>query len=182
MEHKDYKMEIIAELLRGENHVRGIAKSLNINHMNISRKIKEISRENVVDFRIEGKNKVYFLKKTVEARIYVAMAENYKLLRILSKYSTLRSIIENIQNNNKIKLAILFGSYAKDRVKQESDVDIYIETTDRKIKQGLEQIDSRLSIKIGEFDKENLLIKEMIKNHIILKGAEEYYGKIEFFS
>ena len=64
MEQKDYKLEIINELLRNENHVRGIAKNLNTNHMSIFRKIKKLERENVVDYKEEGKNKKYFLKKT----------------------------------------------------------------------------------------------------------------------
>ena len=181
MEPKSYKMEIIAELLKSENHVRGIAKLLNTNHMNISRKLKELSKENAVDFKVEGKNKTYFLKKTSEARIYALMAENYKLLRILSKYSLLRGVIERIQNNGKIKMAVLFGSYAKGIAKHESDIDVYIETQNREIKQELEQSNSQLSIKIGEFDKVNLLIKKIIKNHVIIKGAEEYYGKVGLF-
>ncbi len=182
MEQKDYKIEILLELLKGENHVRGIAKSIGTNHMNISRKIKELSKENVVDFREEGKNKTYFIKKTSEARSYILMAENYKLIRILEKYSTIRSIIEKIQKNNKIKLAILFGSYSKGLAKQDSDIDIYLETDNKKIKLEIESIDSRLSIKIGEFSADNLLIKEIIKNHVIIKGVEDYYGKTKFFS
>ena len=182
MEQKDYKLEIVLELLRGEGHVRGISRVLYTNHMIISRKIKELSRENVVDYKTEGKNKSYFLKKTSEARAYVFMAENYKLLRLLAKYSTLRNIIEKIQNRKKIKIAILFGSYTKYLAKQESDVDIYIEVADKETKRELSLTDSRLSIKTGKLDKENLLIKEIIKNHIILKGMEEYYEKIGFFS
>ena len=181
MEQKDYKMEIVLELLKRENHVREIAKSVNTNHMNISRKIKELSKENVVDFKTEGRNKTYFLKKNSEAKSYAIMAENYNFLKTLSKYPTLRTVIEKIQNNKKIKMAIIFGSYAKGTLKKDSDIDVYIDTMDSKIKKELEQIDSRLSVKIGKFDRENLLIKEIIKNHIILKGVEEYYGKTEFF-
>jgi predicted nucleotidyltransferase len=182
MEQKDYKIETVLELLKGENHVRGIAKSLATNHMNISRKIKELYNENVVDYKEIGKNKTYFIKKTLEAKAYITMAENYKLLKILKHYSYLRGIIEKTQANNQIKLAILFGSYAKKLAKQDSDIDIYIETEDKKLKHELEQTDSRLNIKIGKFDKNNLLIKEIIKNHVILKGIEDYYDKIEFFS
>lgn len=182
MEQKDYNMEIVEELLRGENHVRGIAKSLNTNHMNVSRKIQKLSKENVVDFKTEGKNKTYYLKKTSEARAFVLMSENYKLLKILKEYPTLRSIIERIQKEDRIKLAILFGSFSKGLAKQDSDIDIYIETENKKVKTDMESIDHRLSIKIGKFDKENLLIKEIIKNHIILKGIEEYYDKIKLFS
>jgi len=93
MEQKDYKMEILLELLKGENHVRAIAKSLGTNHMNISRKMKELSKENVVDYREEGKNKTFFLKKTGESRAYVLTAENYKLILTLQKYPSLQSLI-----------------------------------------------------------------------------------------
>lgn len=182
MAQKDYKLEIVNELLKGENHVRNISKIIKTNHMNISRKIKELSKENVVDYRIEGKNKKYFLKKTSEARSYAVMAESYKLIKILEKYPSLRSIIEKIQKNNNLKLVILFGSYAKGLAKQESDIDIYAETIDRKIKQELESLDSRLSVKIGEYSSDNLLIKEIVKNHVVIKGIEEYYGKNKLFS
>ncbi len=64
MEQKNYKLEIIKLLLRKKSHIRAIAKKLNINHMMIVRKIKELSKENIVDSTKEGKNKVYFLKKT----------------------------------------------------------------------------------------------------------------------
>ena len=181
MEQKDYKMEIVNELLSNENHIRGIAKKLNTNHMTVARKIRELAKENVVDYKTEGKNKKYFLKKTIEARNFIFSAENYKLNKILEKYPNLRNIIEKIQKDKRIKLAILFGSYAKKLAKQVSDIDIYIETTDKKLKEDLSSINSKLSIKIGKYDKSNLLIKEIEKNHIIIKGVEHYYEKNKFF-
>src|SRR4030042_4978268 len=177
MEQKDYKLEIVNELLNNENHIRGIAKKLNTNHMIIVRKIKKLAKENVVDYKEEGKNKTYFLKKTVEAKNYVFSAENYKLNKLLKKYPALRRIVEKIQKNKKIKLAILFGSYAKGIAKHESDIDIYIDTADKKIKEEISLIYLRLSIKIGKYNKSNLLIKEIEKNHVIIKGVEQYYEK-----
>jgi len=181
MEQKDYKLEIVNELLNNENHIRGIAKKLNTNHMTIVRKTKELAKENVVDYKEEGKNKTYFLKKTVEAKNYVFSAENYKLNKLLKKYPALRGIVEKIQKNKKIKIAILFGSYAKGIAKPDSDIDIYIETGDKKIRGEVSLIDSRLSIKIGKYNKSNLLIKEIEKNHVIIKGVEQYYDKNKFF-
>jgi len=181
MEQKDYKLEIMNELLKGENHVRGIAKKLNINHMAIVRKIKELEKENVVDYREEGKNKKYFLKKTIEAKNYAFTAENYKLNQILKKYPPLREIIEKIRKDGRIKLAILFGSYAKGIAKEKSDIDVYIETENMKIKKELGWLDTKLSIKIGKYDKASLLIKEIEKNHAIIKGVEAYYEKNKIF-
>jgi len=181
MEQNDYKSEIVNELLNNENHIRGLAKKLDTNHMTVLRKIKELEKENVVDYKEEGRNKVYFLKKTIEAKSYAFKTENYKLLKLLNKYPQLRKVVEKIQKNKRIHLAILFGSYAKAIAKQDSDIDIYIETQNRKLKQEIQIIDSRLSIKIGKYDKSSLLIKEIEKNHVIIRGVEEYYEKNKFF-
>lgn len=181
MAQKDYKLEIVLVLIKGSNHLRGIASNLNINHMMIARRIKEIMKENAIDFRVEGKNKVFFLKKTIEAKNYVYSAESYKLNKLLGKYPTLRQIVEKIQANKKIKLAALFGSYAKGIAKEESDIDLYIDTNDKKIKENISLLNTKLSVKIGKYNKSNLLIKEIEKNKVIIKGFELYYEKNNFF-
>ena len=78
-------------------------------------------------------------------------------------------------------MIILFGSYAKGNEKSDSDIDIYLETINNKVKNKVKEINSRLSIKIGEFDLNSLLIKEIIKNHVIIRGLEEYYERNNFF-
>jgi len=181
MEQKNYIYEIVNLLLKKKSHAREIARILKINHMLINRKLKELYNLNVVDFDDEGKNKIYSLKNSVEAKSYVFITEKYKLSILIKKYPKLRGIIEKIQSDKRIKLAILFGSYAKDNVKKDSDIDIYIETIDRKIKKEIELLDSKLSIKIGKYDENNLLIKEIAQEHVILKGVELYYEKNKFF-
>ena len=158
-----------------------ITDNSNIKKPGFFSKIKSLFKENVVDYREEGKNKTYFLKKNPETKAYTFMTEHYKLIKVLEKYPSLRGIIEKIQKDKNIKLAILFGSYAKHKAKKESDIDIYIETKNRKIKEDLERIDSELSVKIGDYDTKNLLIKEIEKNHIVIKGVETYYQKNKFF-
>lgn len=182
MEQRDYIYEIILEILKGENHARNIAKKLETNHMNIVRALKKLLEFNVLDFKTNGKNKTFFLKNTIEARNYVLMSEHYKLLRILNKYPELRRIIEKIQIANNINIAVLFGSYAKSIAKKESDIDIYIDTKDNILKKEIQSISNKLSIKIGKFDKDSLLAKEILKNHCIIKGVEEFYEKNNFLN
>jgi len=181
MAQKDYKLEIVNLLIGRSWHVRGLANNLGTNHMILFRKFKELYDENVFDYKREGKNKIYFLKKTPEAKAYVFMAENYKLNQLLKKYPILRKIVEKIQDNKKIKLAVFFGSYAKNLVKKNSDIDIYVESVDKKIKKELENTNSKISVKIGKYDKSNLLIKEIEKNHVIIKGVEIFYENHKFF-
>lgn len=169
--------EILAVLLRESLHTRALAKKLNLNHMTVARKLKELVDENVLDFKAEGKNKVYFLKRTLEARGYVLMAELFKLIQLLRRYLRLRTIVEHIQKNPGIRIAVLFGSYASGAADEESDIDLFVETEDRDLKRELELLDSKLSVKIGSLDESSPLMREIEKNHVILKGVELYYER-----
>lgn len=182
MSQKDYKIQIVEALLKKENHVRGLAKELNTNQTTIARKTKELYQENAADFQMEGKNKVFHLKKTLEAKQYAYIAELHKLKEALQKYPRLRLITENIRKNPKITLALIFGSYAKGTAHKDSDIDLYLETKDKKLKEEVELLDSKLSVKIGLYDPSNLLIKEIEKNHLLIKGIEVYYEKNRFFA
>jgi predicted nucleotidyltransferase len=76
-----------------------------------------------------------------------------------------------------ISLALLFGSYAKGLAAKESDIDIYVETPDSKVRRQLEQKHSSLSVKIGKFDTGSMVIREIMKDHVIIKGVEIYFDK-----
>lgn len=173
--------EIILSILDSDSHARSLARKLNTNHMTIINKLRELINANIVDFKQKGKNKVYYLKKTLEARNRIIMAELYKVNKLLKMYPRLRKIIEEILKNPKIKLAILFGSYAKGLAHEDSDIDVFVETKSRILKRNLENIDSRLSVKIGTFNRLNPLIREIEKNHIIIKGIEIYHEKTKSF-
>lgn len=178
---KNITNEIILALLSGELHVRALANRLDTNHVTIINKLKELINENVLDFKQKGKNKVYFLKNNIEARNYIFIAEAYKLNKIVKMYPIIRRIIETIQKNKKIKLAILFGSYAKGMANANSDIDIFVVTKDRRIRQELELLNTRLSVKIGSYNRNNPVVKEIERNHVIIKGTELFYEKSKFF-
>jgi predicted nucleotidyltransferase len=173
--------EIILLLLRGENHLRGIAKELNESHSTVLRKLNKLVEENVLDYRMVGRNKTFLIKKNLQARSYVFNAERYKLLKLTKRYPELGVIIEDILRKTNEKLIVLFGSYSKFTAKKDSDIDLYLETRNRKIKEEIESLHSKIKVKIGDFDLSSALIKEIIKNHVILKGVEEFYEKIKFF-
>lgn len=181
MEQNNYKYNILLLLTKGKKHIREISRLLNTNHMNIVRKTKELVDENVLDYEQEGKNKVFFIKKTHEAKQYLEIAEKYKLVNAITKYPILRDIFNEIQKDNSINLAILFGSYAKDKPKESSDIDIYVYTKNINTKRNIEKMNSKLSVKIGDYDRKNLTIKEIENNHVIIKGVELFYEKNEFF-
>lgn len=175
------ELDIIELLIKKENYLRGIAKSLNESHSTILRKLDKLAKINVVDFRREGKNKVFFLKKNLVAKSYVLKAELNKLTKLFSKHPKFTVIFEDILKKTDKPLILLFGSYAKGIAKKDSDIDIYIETRDRNVKKLVESINSRIKVKIGPFNTKSLLIKEIIKNHIIIRGLESFYEKEQLF-
>jgi len=173
--------EIVALLLQTDLHPRGLAEKLQTNHMTIARKLRLLVDENIADYRTEGKNNVYFLKKSIEGRNAAMIAEIYKQSRIVSTYPVLRGIFQAVQEMEEAPLALLYGSYAKGLPKKSSDIDIYIETLNPHVKKQLLPRHSLLSVKIGEFDPKSLLIREIIKDHVIIKGVEVYFDKTGFF-
>lgn len=178
MSQKNDNMRIVKELLKKENHIRGLARDINSNQTTVSRKIGELYNANIVDYKIEGKNKVYFLKKTLEARQYALIVEMYKLLEAVKKYPRLRRILEEIKKQKSVHFAIIFGSYASGKASQHSDIDIYIESADKNVIDLIKSTDSKLSIQAGKLDPTSTIAKEIQKNHTIIKGFEEYYDRI----
>src|SRR3989344_1416436 len=138
------ELEIILVLLKNKTHLREIARILNESHSTILRKINDLIKENVLDYKKEGKNKVFFIKNNLKAKNYIYSAEIHKLNNLLKKHSELSVIFEDIK---------------------------------KKVK----DVHSKLSIKIGKFDTKSLLIKEIIKNHIIIRGLEDFYERTDFF-
>ena len=175
------ELEIILVLIKNKIHLREIARILKEPHPTVLRKINNLVKENVLDYNEEGRNKVFFIKNNLKAKNYVYSAEIYKLSKLLRMHAELGIIFENIKKNFPKGMIILFGSYAKGISKKESDIDIYIETTDNKVKHKIQDLNSRLSLKIGKFDINSLLVKEIIKNHVIIRGVEDFYEKNKFF-
>lgn len=177
----NYKFEVLLSLLRKEVHGRELAKKLKTSLTRIQLVLNELRKINVIDYKTEGKNHTYFIKKNLISKAFILNAENYKLTKLLRRYTILEPLFKNITEKYPDKVIILFGSYAKFIPKEDSDIDIYVETIDKKIKENLQMINTSISVKIGKFNPEDLLIKEIIKNHIIIQGGESFYERLKFF-
>lgn len=174
-------LEIVLVLLKGKAHLREIARVLGESHSTVLRKLHELIKNNAVEVEQQGKNRLCSLKNNVIARSMIYMSESYKLVKLLRTYPRLAIILEDVIKKSDEKLIVIFGSYARFSAKASSDIDIFIETRDRKAKDIIKNLNSKLSVKIGAFDKDSPLIKEIVKNHVIVKGVEEFYERTEFF-
>ncbi len=162
-------------------HQREFSKELNTSLTRVQKILKELRDINAIDFKVAGKNHVYFLKRNLISKSLILNAENYKLLKLLRKHQYLEPIFMQIIKKCLKEMVILFGSYAKGTENRNSDIDIYISTTNQKLKEEIQDLYEPLSVKIGRFNQNDLLIKEIIKNHIIIRGSKKYYESIKFF-
>ena len=177
----DYKSEVLLSLLKQEMHGRELAKVLKTSLTRIQSILNGLRKSNILDYKVEGKNHIYFIKKNLLAKTLILNAENYKLVKLLCKYPYLEPIFKEITQKYPNQMIILFGSYAKFIPKEESDIDLYLDTNDKEVKETINHINEKINIKIGKFNKEDLLIQEIIKNHIIIQNREKFYEKLGFF-
>jgi predicted nucleotidyltransferase len=171
------ELDIVELLLRKEHHLRAIAQELGESHSTVSRRLGVLKKDGIIDSRTEGRNKIFFLKENLSAKTYIAHAELNKKTKLLRAHPELGIIFEEILKKTDAPLIVLFGSYAKGLAKKESDIDIYIETTSRAVKKEIEEIHSKINVKIGPFDTSSPLIREIIKNHVIIRGSEVFHEK-----
>lgn len=177
----NYEFEVLLYLIKKEVHGRELAKKLKTSLTRIQTILSNLRDNNILDYKVEGKNHIYFIKKNIVAKAYILNAENYKLIKLLKKYKFLEPLFKDITKKYPNLLIILFGSYAKFNPKEDSDIDIYICTTNKKVKDEISLFYDKLSVKLGNFNKEDLLIQEIIKNHVIIQGGAIYYEKLGFF-
>ena len=166
------RYNVVRSLSRQPNHGRALAQLLSSNQTTIARITRELESMNVLEHEMHGRNKVSVLKDSIEARSMRAMAEHEALIQLLERSPMLRRMVERIQAHEPT-LAILFGSYAKGTQRKESDIDVYLETSDRTLRERIEAIDSRLHVVIGSFEPSPLR-SEIEHSHVIICGVERY--------
>ncbi len=175
------ELEIVLALIREDLHLRAIARAVGAPAMSVQRRLARLMDANVLDCEAEGRNKVFRLKRNLQAKNYIFNAERYKLMKLINEYPEVGMVVEGLIEKTD-RPVLLFGSYARFEAKKDSDIDIYVDTDERKVKAEMEIINSKVRVKIGAFDRDSNLIKEIVKNHVVLKGVEAYYEKTGFFA
>jgi predicted nucleotidyltransferase len=174
--------EILLLLARGRMHLREISRTMGVPHSTVMRCLNGMVEENVLDFRVDGRNKSFAIKANLKAKNRLFMAERYKLQKLLDHYPKLNVILSDLLSSTSAPLVILFGSYAKFSAKTGSDIDLYLGPASVEEKKRAEGAHFGISVKTGPVDEHSPLIQEIIKNHVILRGEEEFYDKTRFFA
>lgn len=156
---------------------RDISKKMKMNQKTVSNILNKLEKEHLLKFAIEGKNKYYYLNKlNIHIKEIVKLIEINKKINFIEKYKRSRDLFNKLESRTD-GILVVFGSYANFSANEKSDLDLLIIGNYMEVRD-LEQL---YNIKINivkidkmKFKKEDILIKEVIKNHIILKRAEEF--------
>jgi len=161
-------------------YASSIAKSMNLPQRTVARKLDNLAKMNLIKYRREGKNKLYYFDLDNRASIFILSIVEYN------------KALEFITNNPKIAIflsefaeygdVLLFGSYAKGYATSESDIDIlFIGRKSKNITNLIKKYPFKVSIQYSSYqkfkdllEKENALAKEIAVSHIIFSNSEAY--------
>jgi predicted nucleotidyltransferase len=173
----NYTYEVLLCLLKRNMHGRELAKEMDTSLTRVQSILNDLRQANAIDYHTEGKNHVYFINKNAVSKAFVLSSEYYKLTKLITKYPLIEQLINEICKKAPGKIIILFGSYARFSPKEDSDIDLFIPDIDDKTRIILARLHQNLSIKTGDLNKDDLLIQEIMKNHVIIQGAEQYHDR-----
>ncbi len=166
-------------------HVREIARDVGVDVKAVGLQLRRLENINVLSSIIKGRNKEYRLKlDNLVAKYYMILAETFASIRFLEKNFLIKKLMS--ETGDKIEgTTVLFGSFAKGEMTEESDIDLFI-ISDRKTDAGVIRetgslIDREVNLKStsmkqflnGLMDNDPLIM-EVVSNHIVLKGIDDF--------
>ena len=180
----DKDLEILENFIGDYNkkiYGRDIAKRLRMNQKTVSNVLNKLERRHVLKFSVEGKNKYYYLNHlNPSVKEIIKLVEINRKIKLIETYKKFRDLFNKLESRTDGIIAI-FGSYANLSANEKSDIDVLAmgKIKETKDLEGLYGIKINIvKIDKNKFNKEDVLIKEVIKNHVVLKGVEEFIGLI----
>ncbi|MCW3985518.1 MAG: nucleotidyltransferase domain-containing protein [Candidatus Bathyarchaeota archaeon] len=166
-------------------HVRAMAKQLNTSHVTLLPHLKKLEKNKILISRKVGKNKEHLLNSNnILTKDYLSVSEKLEAIKYLQKNFLIKKISQHLINVNVQCAIVLFGSYAKDYVTEASDIDLFYlgklsENQIMEIKKIGKIYGKEINIKTSTIKNFNeglitgdTLIKEIVKNHIILQNPD----------
>lgn len=158
-------------------HIRDIARKCDIAPRTAQLILSDLSKKGVLTYESKGRTILYSIQINSISEYYLCLAESYKKTVFLKKYPE----ISHLKIDSKI--AIIFGSYAKGIEKKDSDIDLLIigEYDKNSVKSFEKTYRKTIDVKQypeNAFKNPDILIKEVLQNHVILVGQEFFVNQV----
>ena len=156
------------------------------------RVLRKLVKQSVLEVQTEANVKYYSLKRTSLVYATLSLVEYSRTVLFLAKNKTLARALEMLKEKYvDYAVMLIFGSFVKGYATKSSDIDILLLKENvsqgdiKKIEDIVDIINGRTGLKISfhlmsldEFKKRNELAKQAIANHILIGGAELFYGMV----
>jgi predicted nucleotidyltransferase len=165
-----------------------IAKKRFLNQKSVANTLNKLEDEGLLKSKTMGKNKEFSLNlgNLEVVKNFITAAEHLRTANFFRKHP----IIKEALSKSKPAfdgIVIVFGSYAKDTQKKDSDLDVFVAGTydKNKVSKISELYNLEISVKnypANAFKRalknKDILVNEVLKNHVIIAGAEEFVNAI----
>ncbi|MBR9704298.1 hypothetical protein GOV12_02720 [Candidatus Pacearchaeota archaeon] len=165
-------------------HVREIAKLINTSHVAILPHLKELVNNNILQSKIKGRNKIFFLNlNNVLTKDFLKISEYINAIESINKHKFLEGLYKEIHN-----LPGTFILVNPQNIEVTLKI-IYIGNSDDLKNKNIKSISDRFNIKItiitgsleqfeSQLIKQSNFIKNLLKNHIILTNTEIFVNSL----
>lgn len=102
-----------------ENYINELARILKVDLGNLARKLRELEAEGIIASEMKGNQHFYFLNKS-----YPLLNEARRFFEV--KYGLVEELKLRLSRLKGIEAAYIFGSYAKGRLGEGSDIDLLL--------------------------------------------------------
>ena len=168
-----------------EFYIREVERLLKVSSRTALVTLAKLEKIGILESKKKGKIKTYSIRKTTLSREFFILAEQYKKIQFLEENQLIKEVLEKADEFMK-GIVIVFGSYAKGTQKEDSDLDLFIVGTydEKEIKNAGKKYGIDINIKsypLPLFEKEihnDILLKEINENHILIKDAEGFVRRV----
>lgn len=185
----EWAVEIIKKLIENKEglNIRNIAKLIKLDYKAVYLIIKKLEKEKIIKLERFGKALKCSLNKKTHPLIFKAEFDRREKLL---KNKNIEVLYKKLNFLPFCFIALIFGSYSKNKISKNSDIDLMI-ICEKNRQREIEQVISLLPLNIHlitltyeEFlnmakSREFSVVSEAMKNNIILVGIENYYNLIE---
>jgi predicted nucleotidyltransferase len=158
-----------------------IAKNYNFNQKSVYLFMESLEKQSLFSIQRQGKNKLYFLNKDNKQLIkhFICSVEHLRTINFYSNNPDIKIIIEKILPHIN-GIAIIFGSYANNTQNSDSDLDIFVigKHNNKEIALISNYFNIEINIQSQKTFKSDTLMKEVMNNHIIIKGIDKYITRL----
>ena len=180
----DMDLKVLSLFTKGydcEYYIREVEKLCSVSSRTALVTLSRLEKRGILVSKMRGKIKSYTIKKSILSRDFFILVEQYKKIHFLEKNQLLKEVFEK-SDKFLDGVVLVFGSYAKELQKEDSDVDLFVigKYDEKKIKEVGKKYGLIINIKsypMNIFKKElrgDVLLTEILKNHILIKDADGF--------